>query len=290
MSKKIKIDFYKVVMHETAGVTFEAILQQVDALSTKDRVKEVRFHQIWLSEFCTQPQFCEGDMIRLRMSNVPIKGNLAGNVEEISLAHDEGIGEQTAFLYHIPTKVLALQSNQSGTSASVFAQYFEEMSGINQPIHLDPVLQIDAMERLLNMTSVSNFEVRVAGLENMNSLQNQDLGLKNFISLSETFRAPTVSVKVSVGRKKKKSLDVEEIKHIARNLARMPQPCVKKIRISGSTEEEENIYLDLLKDRMRESVDMNQGTNRSVSYLLRQKAMREGWMRRESDLTKMFIQ
>lgn len=278
-------------MPETAGVSFEAILQQVNNLSTTNRVKEVRLHQIWLFESSTRPQFYEGDIIRLRMSNVPVKGNLSGNVEKINLADDEGIGEQTAFLYHIPTRVLALQNNNAGTSPSAFANYFEIMGGLSQPIYLDPVLQVDAMERLLNMNTISKFEVRIASLDNMKVLQNQDIGVQEFINLSETYRAPTISVKLSVGKTKNKTLEVDKIKNIARRLIRMPQhnqESVKTLRISGSTEEEENIHLDLLKDRMREIVDINLGVDRSIPYLLRQQAIQEGWTRRQNELTGMF--
>jgi hypothetical protein len=290
MTKKFKIDFYRVEIPD-AGVSFEGILQQVDSLSTTDRVQEVRLHQIWLCQSSKRQQFWEGDMIRLRMSDVPVKGSLSGNVEEINLADDEGIGEQTAFLYHIPTRILALQSSQSGTSPSAFAKYFEIMGGLNQPIYLDPVLQLDAMARLLNMHSVSRFEVRVAGLDHMGVLQNQGIGVQEFISLSEAFRAPTLSLKLSVGRTKKKTLAVETIKNVAKQLTRAAQrnqQNVKTLRISGSTDEEENVQLDLLKDRMREIVDINLGRQRSIPYLLRQKAIQEGWTRRQDELTRMF--
>lgn len=291
MSKKFKIDFYKVQMPESAGVSFESILQKVENLSPKDRVKEIRLHQIWLLQSSTYQQVWEGNMIRLRMNDVPIKGNLLGNVEEIHLRDDEGIGEQTAFLYHIPMRVLALQSTKNGTSPSTFANYFEAISGFGTPIYLDPVLQLDAMQRLLNMNTVSKLDVRVAGLDNMGILQDQDIDLKQFVNMSETFRAPNLSVTLSVGHEKKKTLAVETIKNVAIKLSRMFQQnhqSIKTLRISGSTGDEEYIQLDLLKDRMRESLDINSGRQRTIPYELRQKAIREGWGKRYDELTKMF--
>ncbi|MEQ8467684.1 DUF6731 family protein [Coleofasciculus sp. E1-EBD-02] len=290
MSKTLKMDFYKIEIPDSS-ISFREVLQNVHNLPNDKRVREVRRHQVWLCEAYIHQHLWEGDMIRLRMTDIPIKGNLSGNVEEINLADHEGIGERTAFLYHIPTKILVLQSSQAGTSPQSFAEYFRRMGELDTEIYLDPVLQIDAMQRLTNIQTVRKFEVRTAGLDSMEIIKDQNVGVQQFVKMSEIFRAPTLSVSLSIGHKKKSSLSVDTIKELAHKLTRISQQNnqnVKKLRISGSTDEGENIKLDLINNRMREIIDINPGKQRSIPYTLRKEAVKKAWENRKNELNQMF--
>src|SRR5580704_9270886 len=72
----------------------------------------------------------EGEMVRIRMDMLPRKASLDGALEDLDFEDDEGLGEETAFLYHPPTQVLALQRNRSGVSASGLAWYVKEKGHI----------------------------------------------------------------------------------------------------------------------------------------------------------------
>jgi len=267
-------------------------LQQITQLHIKNRIEEINHRPVWLYQSSTWQQFWEGDIIRLRLDELPVKGNRSGNIEDFIFKDDEGIGEQTAFLYHPLTRVLALQVNQSGVSPPVFAKYFEIKSAIDVPIYIDPVIQLCAMEKLDKMQTINKFEIRVASLDNMEVFQNEDRGVKEMIKLSDTFGSPTISFNFSTSRRKQESLSVERVLDAARSWVRQSQlnkQQVKVIRISGSTNEDENLYVDLLNDRMREVVDITSGNrSRTVSYLERQKALRDSWLRRQQELLSMY--
>lgn len=293
MNKRINTDFYKVFMSNDSSASFETILQRVIQLPIQDRFKEVRQYPLCLRQAESVWQQCwEGEMIRLRMDDLPVKGSLSGNIEALVFNDDEGIGEQTAFVYHPPTRVLVLQANQSGVSASNFVKYFELMNNANEPIYIDPVIQASALEKLAKLNAVSKLEIQVAGLDKMNIFQNQDYGVKEIINLSNEFRSPIINIEFSVGRKKRESLSLEKAKDTATGWLRISSENkreVKKIRISGSSDDRENVYIDLLKDRMRESVDIKKtGRSRTISYYDRRQAVQESWQRREKELFSMF--
>ncbi len=142
MSKNLNIDFYKIAMPSQGRLTFESILQKLIQLPIRVRFREIHQSPLFLhqSSYNQQNHCWEGEIIRLRMNNLPIKANLSGDTEEFIFGDDEGIGEQTAFLYHLPTRVLLLQANQGGVSAPSFIKYFEVISTLTEPIFVDPVI------------------------------------------------------------------------------------------------------------------------------------------------------
>ncbi len=292
MSKNINIDFYKIQMPASARESFENILQNVIQLPIKERFRDIRFHPVCAYQAqASWQQLWEGEMIRLRMNNLPVKGSRSGQIQEIVFNDDEGIGEQTAFIYHPPTRVLVLQSNQSGVSPSTFAKYFEVMADFSEPIYIDPILQPDAMQRMARVQSVSKFEIRVAGLDNMELFQADDYGVKDMVDLTKAFNSPSISLNLSIGRKNQGSLSVEKVKSTAQALLRganQNKQQVKTIRISGYTNENEFVYIDLLKDRMRESVDISSGKKRNLPYQERKQIIRDAWLRRQQELLSMF--
>lgn len=292
MSKKINIDFYKVELPNSGTKSFEVILQEVMQLQIKDRFREIRFYPVCIHEAQHNLLYgWEGNMIRLRMNNLPVKGSKSGRIEDIVFNEDEGIGEQTAFIYNPLTRVLALQSNQAGVSASTFAKYFEEMAAFDEPIGIDPILNPDAMKRLAKVKTVSKFEIRVAGLDNMERFETDDCGVREMIELTNAFQSPTISLNLSVGGKKRDSLSVEPVIRAAQALlgrANQNQQQVKTLRISGCTDEDESVYIDLLKDRMREIIEVNSGKKRNFPYYERKQFLQDAWSRRKQELFSMF--
>lgn len=295
MPRILNVDFYKVTISQDkyTGKNLDSILKQAKSMPQKDRVKEVRNTPTFLHILNYGWNECwEGEIVRLRMNNLPVKGSFSGNVEDINLADDEGIGEQTAFIYHPETSILALQSTQHGPSMMHFTRYFESIINCSDCINLDLVLQKDAIKRLEKMQTVSKFKVRIAKVENMKMLATEEHGVKEIIELSEYLEAPTIDVEISNGRSKENALSVTKIKEMTQSLFRINKnqsKTVKTLRISGSSNDNEKIYIDLIKDRMRESVSLNQSSkSRNIPYGEKQFALREAWNRRESEILSLY--
>lgn len=289
MSKKINFDFYKVSMPDQS-LKLEDIFKKLVSLPIQDRIQEVRSYPVFLHQAeCVWRQCWEGDIIRLRMDDLPVKGNLSGNIENLIFSEDEGIGEQTAFLFHPSTRILLLQSNQSGVLCPTFIKYFEMMGGLKEQIFIDPVIQSRTMEKLDRMNDIQKFEIRVAGLDKMSIFRNQNLAVDELIKLSEEFRAPSITMNLAKTRRKQESLFLNSVKDTAMTMLRINSQYkqeVKKLRISGSIGEEEQIYIDLLQDRMRESIIVKK--KRTLDYSERRLALRQSWERREEEIFSMY--
>lgn len=295
MTRVLNVDFYKITISEdkNANNDFELILEKVKNMPPKDRLREVRTSPIFLHSIdCGWNECWEGNIIRLRMNILPIKGNFSGDIVDIDLADDEGIGEETAFIYNPETRILALQSNQHGLSLMNFARYFELIINCSDVIYLDPVLQVNAFERLEKIDKVSKINFRVAEVENMNLFPVEQHGVKKVLELSEYLQAPTMNIEISRGRGKENSFSVKKAKEMIKSLSRLnqnQQKSVKTLRISGSSSENEKIYVDLLKDKMRERVNIKDPSKlRNIPYSEKKSALREAWNRRKDEIISLY--
>jgi hypothetical protein len=291
MSKTLNIDFFKIVMPPDKNLTFVEVLQKILTLPAEQRFQEVSLHHVSLHEviFGWQ-QTWEGEIVRVRMHNIPTKADLTGKIEEIKLADNEGICEQSAFIYHPDTNILLLQSNKYGVSPGNFAQYFELIIGSNTSIYIDPVIQPDALQRLEKMNRVKIFDISIAALEDTSIFDNY--GIEEFANLTTVYQAPSINIELKVSRKRNSSLPIEKVRNAARALLKISNKNgsqVKKIRISGSSDDDDSLYVDLLKDRMREYIPISASkSQRNIPYLERQKALRNAWQKRESEIVKLY--
>ena len=158
----------------------------------------------------------KGDMVRIRMDDVPRKANINGDIQDIDLNDDEGIGEETAFLYSPSTNTLLLQRNRHGISPSLFASYFKQKSNV-QFTYLDPILRTDVFDRLRLMNVIKTFNVKMAGVTNPEYYKGVVNGINSIIDLKETYSAPDITVKMSMG-KRGGSLSLEQVMSTIRDL------------------------------------------------------------------------
>jgi len=229
-------------------------------------------------------------MVRIRMDSLPKKAGLAGVLEELDLQDDEGLGEETAFLYHHPTRILSIQRNRFGISASGLAWYVKEKAGLDRPIVLEPVLETAVLQRLDEVRFVRKLEITLAGLGTGTPLRNRGYGVGDIVRLSETFNAPKIAVELSMGRERRGTLLVERAIGALRSLAGLVAENVnevQKLEVTGITDGDERVVLDLIEERMKEGV-MVPDEGRTVSYEARRGALREVWSKRVDELRTRF--
>jgi hypothetical protein len=271
---------------------FEHLIQQVSDMAHDDtRNLEIGANPARLQESAVWNHCHEGEMVRIRMEMLPRKASLDGTLEDLNFNEDEGLGEETAFLYHPPTRVLAMQRNRTGVSASALAWYFKEKGRIEEPIDIAPVLQRGVMERLAQIQLVRRLEISVAGLDRGLILQNRGHGVADIVRLSEELRAPKVSISLSMGHQRRGGLILEQVLAIARNLRELAgdhRDEVQKIEIAGIDAADEKIVLDLIEDRMTDIQLVQPEASRTIPYRARRNAVREAWTRRRQELADMF--
>jgi hypothetical protein len=175
--KQLSIDFYRVTMPHGARA-FETVVETVSQLAAgAARNLEVSGAPIRLQESAAWQHCVEGEMVRIRMDMLPRKASLAGDLDDLDLDADEGLGEESAFLYDPRMRVLLIQRNRTGVSASSLAWYFKEKGNLGDPINLEPVLQRGVMQKLARMQAVRRLDITVSGLDAGNILQNQGYGV-----------------------------------------------------------------------------------------------------------------
>ncbi|MDJ0662114.1 MAG: hypothetical protein QNJ42_21900 [Crocosphaera sp.] len=290
MSRKtIKVNFYHIEIYQTGNLSFESLIEEVLQKPREERIMEIRAAPIWLCDASIDQNFVTGDMIRLGMNEIPVKGNLRGIVENIDLNDDEGLGTQSAFLYHIPTKVLLLQNRQAGISPYNLAKYLMEITGIDNNIFVDPILLLETWRKLENMQDIRNFEVRVATLDHLGIFAGDDPAVKDINQMTQYFQAPSLELKLSVGKARNTSLELKKSKKFLKNLLRLNgrNTPVKKLRVSGKTDDEDSLNLDLLSDRMSENIEYN-FLGRTLPYTERKKLLKEAWDKRSEEILQMY--
>lgn len=290
MKKTLKVYFYKVVMPKESGLKFEELLQLAASRVADDRTRIINNAPVFLCEIQQRPPFWHGDMVRLRMSNIPVKGSTRGNVSDIDLEADEGIGEQTAFLYHSKISVLALENNRSGVSDSAFGKYFQEIGDFSDEISVLPALQPDAYARVQKMGAIQKLIIRVANVEDLSVIAGSDPAITEMIKLSQVYDAREVEVSLINNSLKSGALSRDGVLGTVKKLLKISEQYkqVKKLTVEGGDEEDDIRPVDLLLDRLQDIVPIDPGGARTLSYFIRREAVRKAWESRQGDITRMF--
>src|SRR5438046_1281762 len=125
MASTVTVDFFRVRIEEQA-VTFQKLLTRIIALTALERNLKTSDGVLRLHALQAVQQSQEGDMTRIRLTDLPARGSLEGELSAIDLDDDEGLAEQAAFLYRPATDILLLQRNRNSVTARSFARYVAE--------------------------------------------------------------------------------------------------------------------------------------------------------------------
>jgi len=280
-------------MPQDCDTTFQSVLAAVGGISRlQDRNLVVRDAPIRLQEIHFGRECVEGDMLRIRMHALPSKAGLDGTVEPLRLADDEGLGEETAFLYDLGTRVLVLQRNRGGVSDSSLAWYFQEMSRLGVPITLRHVLAEEAYSRLVRMAEVRRLEVHFAGITNVEFLKDSAKGTSvgEMIDVLKEFEAPYATFSLSMGRQRG-SLLRQAVDKLYKSIVKTgldEEEKVTKLEVTGTNEDDERDVFDLLAYRMVEVDTVEENSKRRVTYGRRRPLLLDAWKRRRAELARLF--
>lgn len=294
MAKFINIEFFRLSVSGAGSATFSDIFDPISKSLLADRIFYIDNIPIWLLDFQVSEQFIQGDMVLLRMTDLPNKGKLSGYIQDLNLQADEGISEQSAFFYHKDTRVLLFQKVKEGIDIGQFCNYFSKRNGSTGIIIDEPILEADAMRKFESFKEIRQFEVKVASLEGLEIHEDPDAAVEEMLDINRELNSSTMEVIFSVGRKRKKFLNKVKVFSMVQDLVQRytsHNSAVRKLNAVGISDQDKYIFLDLLGTRMKGKIKVNYSEderNRSIPFDARINAIKDLWTEKQAELFKMF--
>ncbi|MBA4385791.1 MAG: hypothetical protein C0410_13725 [Anaerolinea sp.] len=293
MEKTIKHHFYQCEMPKKETRSFEELLHVIDKVPDDiNRAKIERNNEFAVrhSQMVFEDKAILGGVMKIRLKEVPVKASLTGKNTPIALASDEGIGEETVFLYDKKLNILVFQFNTNSIRAGKFIDYIEGHCKVNGEIMLLPVLKGDAYKRMLNMAEPLALEVAVAELTKPTCLKSEINSVKMLKRANETIKSPVLSIRYAVGHGKAEKGYGSKLMEAVNDFLRFKADGgnVTKLKISGKMDSESSTeVVDLLLDRMVSDSQIEITTN-TIPINIRLSKIKEVWLAARSDLMEMF--
>jgi hypothetical protein len=284
--KFLNIDFYRVKVEDKEDRTFLQLLELVQAMPDDEgRAQNRTDDAIRLQSIKKSASAWRGEMLRIRMNEAPVKAKRSGETKAIDFDEDEGLGEETAFLFNVATSILVMQRNRSGVSGSALAKYFKVLGKV-KAITFECILKEDALNRIAKMQNINTFEVHFAGVQNGQSLKGKGHSAKAMYTMLDEFQAPNATIRLSAGRKQGTLQNVvNAVADLFGNQADAHPAEVKRVIVIGSEGDgEEKTLIDLLQDRLSELVIVEVKDGERITSAQRFKALNTAWDRNQSYL------
>jgi len=167
------------------------------ALHSVKRGSDICFLRIL--ETWNNDQNFRGVLSKMRTENIPHKGDVAGNEEEIALSKGQGLVEKTYFIYTHRRSLLIFQQNFHGCVVNVLAEILG--NAISATVTFSPILKSDAMARFMSgESSLKKFTVSVARPTNPSMFPNNEFSTPMLSMMNES-NAATLSVHMSANKR-----------------------------------------------------------------------------------------
>lgn len=280
--QKFKTEFYQIDTDPNT-ILFETLLGQIDALPLRQRNFTMNGVPFRLQEYNVNGTEVSGDLVRIRMDTLPVKAALGGQLQAINLAADEGIGEETAFVYKTDTSVLALQRNRMGMSAYRFAEYVERITNRQAGITPLPILKRAVNQRLQRARTIRSVKCRFLRPTNQHP---QSVG--GVIDAMENVGAATISLELSMGHQRG-SLIRAAVTNLIREAQQLLRPdnreAIQSIKVAVKDGDNDPGYIiDMIKDTLVDERNLGRGHRRHLTYTARLEYLRAALTSQATDL------
>lgn len=294
MNKEISIRFYQVECPE--GVRLENVLSRIRRKNARNRTVSLNSIPTLMAKLRKDDDYYQGEVIKIRMDGLPGVVRMgADEINDLELQADQGLGEEAAFLYHIPTGIIALQLNISGVRESAFCRYISNFGDTDQPFLLRPVLRQDAFARYENMQFIRNFEIKLASGFSTDILEDSGGNelFSDILRHMRTYSSGSIDLKMSVGSPHDRTATLDDrvrtVIEFFRNLVSSGVADVQKLKVSGKQNELLSTeVVDLIDDVMKERVKIEMSENRRYLYSARKDAVRNAWDKNKEELIARF--
>ena len=287
MDTNVSVRFYRISKPEDGRPDFhELLLKAVDGTTPGAREAAIGSEVTIRLESCTQFNGrIEGDFCRVQKLNIPPQAGTDGLLP-VTLEDGHGLGHLAAFNYDPATRVLALQTNRQSASTNRIGLYLAARNAADIFV-FQPVLTKDAMDRFKDKKPRS-FTVTFAGVQNLEALDDDALAAaRGAKMIAEAYDGVRVTVKVSVGRSKKKFLSKDAL---LKSLGLLSDADgVKKLSASVS-DNGDNEEINFLKEHLQDSTEVTLSSDDpDKNYEQRRNILRKSMSDKYNSLKAQFL-
>ena len=276
----IKADYFQ--LSEEKG-DFNRLLKDLMKKDISERMIPLADRPVRL-ETCSvwkdgEKELIEGELVRIRMENLPVKASENAGIDDLGLKADEGIGEETAFLYSPADKVLILQRNRQGVSYTRFEDYFNHMDEDNTMIALFPMMTRAALERMKNAAGFRALTITVAPVSGTDDLKDCGASVSHAMDAMDALGGERISFTVSLKHRQGNTLDRRSIMDTVKNLLHRRErgSDIATLQLRADEEDDGVNVIDFIKDRLCAREMISYDTDRRMSYNVRQQFLRRAW-------------
>jgi len=217
-SKNVAYEFWMVNTPPTFAGGFGAALTQLATINVvANRNAEINGYTMRWEELDVNGRYFYGDIVKLRMDLLPLKGGVNTKSSSLNLPQTEGISEAFAFLFDTNSNVLVTQYNHYGASVGGFISYLEQTITFGGAVDVLPIWTVAGLEKLQQMTDVRRIKYRIAKPKGLTLNPNAAGSVDSAITTMGDFDASTVEMVISSGLSHK-SLTMREVLKKAKNL------------------------------------------------------------------------
>ena len=188
---------------------------------------------------------------RCRFGEKPVQGSESGSEEDVELKPGHGLVHKNFFIFFAKRNLLVYQRNPTGSHLSKLQRYLSSVLG--KQIILEPILTTDAYQRLLDPGAHAK-TIELSFQKPRDPALYQDLWVQEAMHLMNGLGGFTAKIRIGVGRENKTLLG--KGKAAAVTLARAGLARVARVTI-----EDESEPIDLIADRIIETINVPLGLN-----------------------------
>lgn len=284
----INIDFFGVIEPK---ITLGSVLGIIEGTPISDRTRRIGKEFASINHLYLDAGYWFGTIVKIRMHEIPKRANLAGVVDDFVLAADEGVGEESSFIYDPRTRVIAMQYNHYGMKSGSFRDYISGFAAdINDQFELSPVLTIDALARMAHQNIIKRLEVKFAVPTNNNAFINSDDSTQSMINILRATNGGKIAFELqSDSIERNSSLNTRPVQRIIQTLL-SNRDQVSVLKIYGKEDEGGRVLpIDLLHDRMVEINLFNANRQNPLTKELMYNFLHIAYNNRQQEILAQFL-
>jgi len=290
--KKITFNFWRIEMPASEPRTFESLIKKASEIDNlEDRIRDLSNFPVRMEKSEHSNNVWIGEMLKLRMDELPVKASRSSPIEDLGLDADEGVAEPNGFLFDPATKVLITHGEHYGVSASKIAEYFGEIGVVRGEIKIEPVPTEEGWAKFSSMKDIKALTFRIGSSINPALLPKEGRGLRNIIERLADYNGLQMELTVSVGRVRSHSLDKNTIElDIAALLAchDADNNAVDKVEGKGVDDDGNSKSFDFLEGRMRYVANVKLGEERRITYSTRRTHLSDAYRKNIEEIERLY--